>query len=514
MQLHIQPVVAVALVAKQNVVLGCRGANHAVGSQQIEIAVVVIIAPGGAIGEFIGGGDRAQCHAGKSAGTAVEVEKIGPSVAHEQIQIAVIVEVAPGAGFGIAGIRTGQQIIEADKGFVAEVAVEKILPVIGDEEIEIAVVVIIAPRRRVGVAAVGDDRPAGDAHDLDIGTALHDFVEQVVLAIIGHEEIRIAVVVEITPRLAARIKVALQQVLGENSRRDLAIEHVAAAGRKSGPPGGDEQIELVVAVEVDPGRAGDFGQIWIGNGSAGGIAEGAVAEVAQQLGAHARHQQIEIVVPLKIAPGRGERLKRKAAERGGGDIDKAAGAIVTVQAQLPLGGMLAGDRQIEIVIIVVIPPTGAGEGAFVAGDGGHGHHRKLRIDEDFENGVARIHHVVVVRMDYPHHCGIAARREVGRHAPAETAGVGRTGGNRAPAPAAVQGKLQPHVSGIGEAVAGPANLVHRAGGEILTAIGREQCQRHQRRPGLEHRAAVGGHPQDALAPMIIEVEGRHNGHAL
>src|SRR6185436_19990135 len=94
---------------------------------------------------------------------AIVAELESPAVGHEDVEIAIIVIIEPGTTAArprrfvqIADIRTKQ----LSEGAVAVVAIEHVIPCTnrrGEERVEIAVAVVICPGRSNGSQSVGND---------------------------------------------------------------------------------------------------------------------------------------------------------------------------------------------------------------------------------------------------------------------------------------------------------------------------------------------------------------------
>ena len=86
------------------------------------------------------------------------VEKIFlPEIRHKKIQIAVIIVIAPGATGGIGDVGDDSPGSYFHEGPITLVVVEKIpLAVVRHEKILIAVVIVIGPAATKGIAVVAD----------------------------------------------------------------------------------------------------------------------------------------------------------------------------------------------------------------------------------------------------------------------------------------------------------------------------------------------------------------------
>ena len=268
--------------------LGFDDVDGAIGDEEIERAVVVVVDP---VGAEAGAGRGRRRQAGARprvlevplAVVGVEREGLADDVGDEQILVAVEIEIArcdPHAAFGIpfeVDRRARQQAI------VDERAVPAIDPelvgrgVVGDVEVGPAVAVVIARRDpepgAVGLADAGRLRGVREAaaavvpierrgHRLVGARAAvvarpHRVLADLVggereIEVMRDEEIEMAVAIVVDERGAR----APQRIGEARLRRDVGERAVAAiVEERRGAEPGDEQVEEAVVVVVADGRA-------------------------------------------------------------------------------------------------------------------------------------------------------------------------------------------------------------------------------------------------------------------
>ena len=145
------------------------GLEVPVRDEQIEVAIAVIIAPGrtGVIPQK--GDKRAAGNLVEGPVTIIFVEAdsftadIVPA-GNDYINVAIVVVIAPGKTFRISNIRGNNAIGDPGKGAILIVMVEKVFLIVSidHEQIDPAVVIKIGPACAFGSSAVIDDTARGD----------------------------------------------------------------------------------------------------------------------------------------------------------------------------------------------------------------------------------------------------------------------------------------------------------------------------------------------------------------
>src|ERR1051326_1050685 len=182
------PGIAIALVMVKEIVdlVWARpGWASAIGDEQVEEPIVIIIDPGTAGGVVSRSAiihDRARRDSREGTVTFVVVEKVMVVVVqNEQIQIAVVVVIAPRTGW-----RSRRAFFKSDSGDFAERTIPVVAEqetgralvvqnaIVGDEQIEKTIIVIVAPStadriRRAGNNASGVGHPLEFARESVVG---------------------------------------------------------------------------------------------------------------------------------------------------------------------------------------------------------------------------------------------------------------------------------------------------------------------------------------------------------
>jgi len=190
----------VAIVAVEAIRLPNRSIR-AVGDEQIQVAVVVVVAPAAAVGERGVTDDDAIRDPGKRAVSPVPIEEVVLilAVGDEQVEITIVVVVAPGGTEGLAGVVDNRTLSDPLEYAASQVAIQEVVlvPTIGHEQVESAVVVVVPPRGGERGTAVTDDGPFVDLGEGAVTVV--EVEEVVVVALVGYEEVEVAVVVAVAP---------------------------------------------------------------------------------------------------------------------------------------------------------------------------------------------------------------------------------------------------------------------------------------------------------------------------
>ena len=191
----------VARSIKESAKVGGKIEHHEIGP-----AVVVVIAPGlavGALEEVVlkTGNCAGSCeNAGEGSVAIVAVKqarRVGGAHRGEEIQVTVPVIVRPRAGGSVDRLAGERPAVGAGKGAVAIVAIEEIRSVVQHHEIQPAVVVIVGERTGAAVPVISRDRAGGHACEGAVAVVAEEPVE--VRPALGHEHVRVAVIIVITP---------------------------------------------------------------------------------------------------------------------------------------------------------------------------------------------------------------------------------------------------------------------------------------------------------------------------
>ncbi len=126
-------------------------------------------------------------------------------VGDKEIEVAVIVVVAPGAAARIASALHGRSRGDLAECSIAMVAVKQIIAAQAnrDEQIQVAVVVVIAPDRPFRVAIVCRNRPSGYAREGAVAVVMIQIIER--RAKVAHEQVQEPIVIVIGPGAARGI---------------------------------------------------------------------------------------------------------------------------------------------------------------------------------------------------------------------------------------------------------------------------------------------------------------------
>ena len=123
-----------------------------IGDKQIQVAIVVIIAPRRAkTRPFIDG--IKTIFYGREARAIVAKEAVGTAICQKQIEVPIVVVIAPGGLNPTFRIPQPQAIGQFGKT-VAIILIKAIRAKIGDVEIEIPIAVIIAPSRAISIPGI------------------------------------------------------------------------------------------------------------------------------------------------------------------------------------------------------------------------------------------------------------------------------------------------------------------------------------------------------------------------
>ena len=243
----------------------------------------------------------------------VPVQEVFPAdVRDKEIEKPVMVDVHPGAAEGIGAVTGRAARFDGGEGAVAVVVIKRVAKpaVVGHKNVDPTVVVVISPGRTGRISAFGalvDDFTCGDAGE---GTIALVMIERAVdPAGVYDEQIQVPVVVVVHPGTRQRVATG-----SGNSVRQSAERAVAVVGIKHRPTGteapqglvGHQQVRSAVVVEVAPGQRGRDLKVVRGDRTRSNPRKGAVAvvpvkEVGVQIDADA---QVEESIPIKISPGR------------------------------------------------------------------------------------------------------------------------------------------------------------------------------------------------------------------
>jgi hypothetical protein len=301
----------------------------------------------------------------------VAIEMVGrPPDRFEQIEIAVVVVVRPGGAERRVAVVDDVAGRDPGERPVAVVPVETVLePLcrddVGDEQIEIAVVVVVAPARAVGDAAVVDQLSFGDLLEAPVAPVS---VEEIVLADARDEKVGIAVVVVVGPDRCPVDGDVVDDVAPPDAREAavtvVAVEEVRLARV------GDKEVEVAVPVVVGP-RTGVGVAVVADNVAFGDLGERAVAVVAEQavvLLLLVGDEKIEVAVAVVIAPGAAGRVVPLGRDRA--VLDRGERAVAVVAVEKVLLPVPVGDEEIEMAVAVVVGERGAGRDSTVVVDAG------------------------------------------------------------------------------------------------------------------------------------------------
>ena len=180
---NVGPAVVIEIGGGDAEAVGADGVPHAgfladVGERAVAVVVIEEIFSAGEAGRSAGYDDAfvgAGTFFGERSGFQVEVDVVGD----EEIEMAVFVVVDPGAAgvparFG-AGLEEAGAFGDVGEGAVAIVVIENVLAVVGDEEIVVAVVVVVADA--AGLSPAGADVEAGTFGDIGEGAVAIIFEE-------------------------------------------------------------------------------------------------------------------------------------------------------------------------------------------------------------------------------------------------------------------------------------------------------------------------------------------------
>ena len=227
------------------------------GHEQIEIAIVVVIRNAGAItaGRLrTAGGVHPELlrdvHEARAV-VAEEAVQIAVLVGNEHVEVAVLIHVEPHGADGPAGIVDPHVLGDVRKrlAVVAEEQVRRVAQ--ADKEIEVAVIVEIDERRLPGLAGRVDAHRLRHVHERLAGALIAiQLARDGGLAREAHEQVDVAVAVEIAPGRRARVVEIGDTHLGANLDERavvIAIQLVRHAFAEA-----DEEIEIAVVVVVGP----------------------------------------------------------------------------------------------------------------------------------------------------------------------------------------------------------------------------------------------------------------------
>ena len=213
--------IAVAAVVAKHPVRYAVGAAEVVHDEQVDVVVAVVVGEGGGQGAASLVGDAAEIDAGggghiREGAVAVRMPKLvdeagdrkaGHMVADEEVQVAVFVVVSPGGRAGVVGAVVGQArflrgVLEGElTGFHQQIAVQAVARQVSDVDVLVAVIVVVGgPGAMAGTVAIACAGGIGDGRETAVPIIQ---VEQVASRALDRVDVVIPVRVEVDPGRAA-----------------------------------------------------------------------------------------------------------------------------------------------------------------------------------------------------------------------------------------------------------------------------------------------------------------------
>ena len=378
------PMVAVTVIMVEKIVL-----PGTFRHKQIEEAVIVVIAPNAANGIASVCHDVAAKNFAERPITVVAIKKVSlvGCIGYKEIQISVIVIVAPGAAHGAPAIGDDRAGDDPGEGAVMIVVIENVIASVRtDEQIQIPIIIVVAPGGAKRISNIGCD--AACCH-FGEGAVAVIMVEKVFLAIIGNKQIEKAIIIVITPRAAFGIAYVSCDCAcgdsGESAVTIVVVKKIACATAI-----GDEQIKETVIIIIAPSASDRIGDV-VHDAAGRHFCEAAGTRILieEVFLTQVRNEEIKVAVVVVISPRGGERKAAVRDDTHSQDCGESAGAVVVVEKFVFDRGRAAiGRDQIKITIVVIIAPGPGKRSAMIGNNISRGDPGKRRVGRHFGRSIS------------------------------------------------------------------------------------------------------------------------------
>ena len=329
------------------------------GDEGVQVAVLVVIGPGQAVGATDIRSDPFAVLELEVTRSVAEVEEVAAVVVvDQQVEVAVAVDVDPACAVAVAAVGGEPGGGIRRKGAIAVVDVEiVVLPgCIADEKVHVSVVIVVAPGSAYRVLRVGSE--ASGVHGRELEAT--QIAEQAVrcIAPVGDEYVDQSVVIVVrqdrgrSPRAGGG-----DRVIGFQGKGVVAVVPVQVV--EAGPEEvGDQQIDVTVVVEVGEARPVEVLGV---DGDAAVFDPFERAAVVQVQRAAALggvdDEEFGVAVVIDVRGHRGGRAGGFPGHRlAAGNL--AQGTQIVVVQQVRAGLVLGGHEEIVPAVVVVVEPDG------------------------------------------------------------------------------------------------------------------------------------------------------------